>query len=143
MKSIVFYELNVKSSLRERRKLKKFLLTLFNLEKVEIERVQVIFCRDGYLLSLNKTFLNHAYYTDTLTFLLSEKTKAIIAEVYISIPRVKANAKSFNISYKSELLRVIIHSCLHLCGYEDNHKSKKRNMKKKQEYYLKKLICFT
>ena len=105
-------------------------------EKKSVERVDVIFCNDEFLLSLNKRFLDHHYNTDTLSFLLSVIKQPISGELYLSIDRIRDNAKSLNIPYQTELLRVIIHSCLHLCGYDDKSRSARIKMEKLQESYL-------
>ncbi|MEO5782718.1 MAG: rRNA maturation RNase YbeY [Ginsengibacter sp.] len=136
MDKIYFHELNIKSSLLHRNVLKKFLLTIFKKERKRVNRVDIIFCTDKYLLSLNKSFLNHAYNTDTLSFLLSDDKLPIIGELYISIQRIKFNSRDLNIKYKNELLRVIIHSCLHLCGYKDAPKTSAKEMEARQEKYL-------
>lgn len=137
---IRFHEINIKSRLRQRRGLKKFLLTIFKKESILIKSVDVIFCTDEYLLSINKEFLNHDYYTDTLSFILSNSGNPIVGDIYISIDRIIANAKSLNFSYQNELYRVIIHSCLHLCGYLDNPKYAAVKMEILQEKYLKMYI---
>ena len=137
---IYFHELNIKSSLLHRSDLKTFLLAVFKKEKKRVERVDIIFCRDEYLLSLNKSFLNHNYNTDTLSFLLSEARQSINGELYLSIDRIRINAKDLNIPYQNELHRVIIHSCLHLCGYEDRPKTSALKMEERQEKYLNQWI---
>ena len=58
------------------------------------------------------------------------------AEVYISIDRVRDNAKLLKNPYKEELHRVIFHGALHLCGYNDKTKKDKLVMKLKEEEYL-------
>ncbi len=84
-----------------------------------MESLDIIFCDDTYLLELNSEFLKHDYYTDILSFRLSSIGKPLIAEIYISIDRVRDNAKNLNSSFKSELHRVIFHGVLHFCGYKD------------------------
>ena len=71
-----------------------------------------------------------------MTFVLEENPLA--GECYISVDRVKENAKDLRINYQTELIRIILHSCLHLCGYSDSSKSNKVQMEKIQEKYLKK-----
>ncbi|MFM9635026.1 rRNA maturation RNase YbeY, partial [Streptomyces galilaeus] len=78
--------------------------------------IHYIFCSDAYLLAINQQFLNHDYYTDIISFDLSVSDK-ISAEIYISLERIKDNAQKMGVPYKKELLRVIIHGALHLCGY--------------------------
>ena len=137
MNRIRFHELNTRSNLSERRALKEFLRNLFYSEGYKVNTVDIIFCTDKYLLNLNKRHLKHDYYTDTLTFLISNQP-GIIGEIYISSPRVRINAKSYNCSYQEELCRVIIHGCLHLCGYKDHPKAAFYKMETIQENYLDK-----
>ena len=78
-----------------------------------------IFCSDKYLLEINQQFLKHDYYTDIITFDLSETPKQVIAEVYISVDRVKDNARALGVSVKKELHRVIFHGALHLLVFHE------------------------
>ena len=116
--------------------LKKFLISIFHNEGIRFKKISYIFCNDSFLLSLNQQFLNHDTLTDILTFTLSEDTKPIVSEIYISIERVKENARSLKIDYLNELNRVIVHGILHLCGYADKSQKKKREMRKREDYYL-------
>ena len=88
-------------------------------------------------MEINRQFLTHDFYTDIITFDLSE-TDVIQAEIYISIDRVKDNALQLGVSFKSELHRVIFHGVLHLCGYKDKIKVEKEEMRKKEEFFLAK-----
>jgi rRNA maturation RNase YbeY len=124
-----------KMHLAERRKLKAFLPILFKKEGKSIESLIYVFCSDKYLLKINQTFLKHNYYTDTLTFDFS-KSREIEGEIYISVDRVRQNAKEFKININLEFLRVIFHGALHLCGYADKTKLQKQKMRKKENEYL-------
>ncbi|HEY8688663.1 MAG TPA: rRNA maturation RNase YbeY [Chitinophagaceae bacterium] len=134
--NIFFHEINIRSSLLHKKDLKKFLLSIFKKEGIEVKEIDIIFCTDEYLLSLNIGFLNHNYYTDTLSFILSNPEDPVIGDIYISIDRIRSNARDFKISYQNELCRVIIHSCLHLCGYSDKPKKASIKMEALQEIYL-------
>lgn len=79
--------------------------------------------------------MKHDFYTDILTFNLSDSER-VIGEIYISTERIKENAKLFNTSVKKELLRVIFHGALHLCGYNDSNKREKKIMVSKEDQYL-------
>lgn len=116
--------------------LKKFILSLFNKEKKTIGELNIIFCNDEYLLSLNRQFLNHNYYTDILSFPLSEVNQPLIAEIYISIDRVRENAKAAHSSFKEELHRVIFHGVLHFCGYKDKSSRDIKTMRLMEDKYL-------
>lgn len=122
--------------LRDRARLKNFIPELFTKEKKQLNELQYIFCSDDYLLKINKQYLNHDYYTDIITFDLSEPGTPINAEIYISVDRVRDNARSFGTSLKKELHRVIFHGALHLCGYRDKTSQEEKGMRKMEEQYL-------
>ena len=77
-----------------------------------------IFCDDDYILRTNRQFLQHDYYTDIITFDYTKRNR-IGGDMVISLDTVRSNADLFSKSYSSELLRVIIHGVLHLCGVND------------------------
>lgn len=116
--------------------IKDFIEQLIKKEGVGLSEINYIFCSDEFLLKINRDFLQHDYYTDIITFGLSEKNQPIEAEIYISIDRVKDNAKSLENSYQQEMLRVIFHGALHLCGYKDKTKSEISTMRAKEDQYL-------
>lgn len=97
--------------------------------------INYVFCSDSYLLKLNQQFLSHTTYTDIITFDYSSG-KTISGEIYISLDRVKENAIRFKASLQNELLRVMIHGVLHLCGYVDKKGAEKAIMRKKEEACL-------
>jgi len=136
MRSVNFFWEDVKPALKQRKKLKGFLNELFKKEKRTLQSINYIFCSDLYLLEINKRFLNHNFYTDTITFNYSEDKGVIIGEVYISSDRVKENAKNLNLTNNEELHRVIFHGALHLCGYKDKSPANKKEMVKAENNYL-------
>ena len=121
---------------RGKKGLKDFLAVMFSREKKRPGTIQYIFCSDEYLLEMNRNFLQHDYYTDIITFDLGNPEQ-VDAEIYISIDRVKDNASGFDQPFKRELLRVIFHGALHLCGYADKTKSEITLMRLKENEYLK------
>ena len=88
-------------------------------------------------MEINKDFLNHDFYTDIVTFNLAERNYPVQGEIYISIDRVKDNAKLLNEPYYKELHRVIFHGALHLCGFKDHSTGEKIEMRKKEDAWLK------
>lgn len=125
-----------KSRLSDRTRLKIFIEKIFRKEDTVLRELNYVFCSDRELLKINRDFLNHNYYTDILTFNLSPGEKSIQAEIYISIERVRDNAKNLNQSFKRELHRVIFHGVLHLCGYSDKTAMAEQSMRKKEDFYL-------
>ena len=117
--SVTFHQL-IKTNLPNRKQFKSFIPTIFSKEGKSLESLTIIFCSDEFLLEMNKQHLNHDFYTDIITFDLSESKKSpIIGELYISVDRVKENAFTNSVTISNELTRVIFHGVLHLCGYKD------------------------
>lgn len=133
---VKFFFLTPTPSLKNRKELKSFLVSLFNNEKKKLQSLNYVFTDDNDLFEINKKYLNHNSLTDIITFDLSEKGEPITAEIYISVERVKENAFSHQASFKNELHRVIFHGALHLCGYNDKASSQVNKMRKKENKYL-------
>ncbi len=104
-------------------------------EKKKLTSLSYVFCSDRRLLEINRQHLNHDYYTDIITFDLSEDS-SIEGEIYISLDRVVENAASFQVAPELELCRVHVHGLLHLIGYDDHSKSDKQIMRDKEDTYL-------
>ncbi len=136
---VYFFYQGVKPGLQDRTKLKKFIELVFKKEGKRLLSINYIFCTDEALLEINKQFLKHDFYTDIITFDLSEFDE-ITAEIYISVDRVRDNTKTLGVSFKSEIHRVILHGALHLCGYGDKTKVQKVEMREKENYYLNKYM---
>ena len=123
--------------LRNKVLLKKFLIKTSKQYKRPIDSLNIIFCDDPYLISINRQFLNHDFYTDIITFDLSaDSSEPIQAEMYISIQRVKENANFLNIPFTKELHRVIFHGLLHLLGYRDKLKKDQLTMRSMEDKLL-------
>lgn len=116
------------------RKVKQWILKITDQHQRAAGDINIIFCDDEYLREMNVKFLKHNYYTDILSFPLG--TEFIEGELYISIDRVKDNARKFKIDYEWELLRVIIHGILHFLGYKDKTTAEKKEIRNKEEEAL-------
>ena len=84
----------------------------------KVGNLNYIFCNDDRILEVNKEFLGHDYYTDIITFDYSEPG-LVSGDMFISLETVETNSFKFHTSYDKELMRVIIHGVLHLCGIND------------------------
>lgn len=136
---VCFFFKNTKFCLTKRFLLKEFVQYVFKNEGKKLESINYIFCTDNALLGINQKYLKHDFYTDVITFDLSNEDK-IFAEIYISIDRVRENAKNLGVSFSSEIHRIILHGVLHLCGYKDKTKSEKDKIRSKEDFYLNKYI---
>ncbi|HXB40246.1 MAG TPA: rRNA maturation RNase YbeY [Bacteroidia bacterium] len=105
-------------------------------EKRKIKTLAYTFCSDEELWQMNKQYLSHDTYTDIITFDYSEES-AISGEIYISVQRVIENAEKLKITFQEELLRVMAHGILHLCGYKDKNPIQQKQMRRAEERALK------
>lgn len=135
--AIFFNNADKATSLRYRTKLKAFINKQCLKEGIHIETLQYVFCSDEFVLDINKRYLNHNFYTDIISFDLSEQKGQLIGDIYISIDRVKENAKIVGSLYTHELLRVIFHGALHFCGYKDKKPADQKMMRSMEDKWLK------
>lgn len=134
---VCFFYQDVKPGLSDRTRLKQFIESIFRKEGRKLESLNYIFCTDAALLDINRQFLNHDFYTDIITFDLTDAA-GIRGEIYISTDRVRENARSLQVPVKEELLRVVFHGVLHLCGYKDKKPAEIKTMREKENLYLQK-----
>ncbi|MGE4288240.1 MAG: rRNA maturation RNase YbeY [Salinivirgaceae bacterium] len=99
--------------------------------------ITIVFCSDAYLLTMNKLYLNHDYFTDIITFDYSDGN-IISGDLFISIETVLDNSKKFEVTFEQELLRVVIHGVLHLLGFNDKLEGEQKMMREKEDHYLNK-----
>lgn len=98
--------------------------------------INYIFCSDEYLHEINTRYLDHDTYTDIITFPMEITETSIQSDIFISIERIRENAKLYSKSFVNELSRVIIHGVLHLVGFDDKAIEDKQLMREKEDYYL-------
>lgn len=98
--------------------------------------INYIFCDDDYLLNLNNDFLNHDTLTDIITFNYN-MGKQVNSDIYISTERVRDNAQDFDVSFETELRRVMCHGVLHLCGFNDKTDEEQALMTEKENEKMK------
>ena len=94
-----------------------------------------IFCNDEEILRVNRQFLNHDYFTDIITF-DSCMGRLLRGDLFISLDTVASNARTIGVSYDRELLRVIIHGVLHLCGINDKGPGEREIMEQNEDRAL-------
>jgi len=97
----------------------------------------IIFCSDDYLLEMNRSWLGHDYQTDIITFDNSDLPHATVSgDLFISVDTVWRNAAEYSADPREEMLRVIIHGVLHLCGYGDKTPDEALLMRRKEDFYI-------
>lgn len=121
--------------MKDRRQIKEWLKKVAQLHQCRLGNLSFIFVDDEQLLLMNKQYLQHDYYTDIITFDYSEPP-SISGDLFISVDRVKDNAVSFGVDFKTELHRVMVHGVLHLIGFSDKGKKAELIMRKQEEEAL-------
>jgi len=135
MKAKIEFEYQVDPFEFNARKVSQWIIKVIQQYDKKAKTISIVFCDDAFLLELNKKYLQHDYYTDIISFPLS--ADPIAGELYISIDRVKENAKKFKVDDSIELLRVIIHGILHFIGFKDKSAVDKSAMTDAEEQALK------
>ena len=133
-KAINYFIEDVDFQIQNEAEITKWVKQTLEQEKHHWTTLNFIFCSDEYLHKINLNYLNHDTYTDIITFPYS--TDPIEGDIFISIERVKDNAKKFAVSFDRELHRVVIHGVLHLMGYDDKNPEDKKQMTLKENQYL-------
>ncbi|MCW5907558.1 MAG: rRNA maturation RNase YbeY [Chitinophagales bacterium] len=149
---VTFHLADVKFSLKHKKELKAFILKRLGSFTPSNINLSFVFCSDEYLLNINRQFLNHDYYTDIITFPLSEQSNTLEGEIYISIHRVKENSAKYSKPahrsslivhpFEKELHRVLFHGILHLLGYKDKTPAQKAKMRTAEDQWLKAFAQF-
>lgn len=108
-------------------------------EQYELGDICLVFCSDLELLEMNKTYLQHDYFTDILTFDYCFDS-VVSGDLFISIDRIIDNAILLEEAYFKELKRVCVHGVLHLCGYKDKTEAESKIMRDREEHYIAKFV---
>lgn len=139
MPSIHFFKEDCSIDLRKLQSNKKWIAQVAASHQFLISELNYIFCSDEYLYQMNMDYLSHDTYTDIITFDLREEetgSKSIEGDVFISIERVKENAKHHKVDFFQELSRVMAHGILHLIGFQDKSESDKKEMRTAEDEAL-------
>src|ERR1700751_5875575 len=132
----VHFYFTVKVKIPAKTALKLWVEKIVVSEKRKLKDLAYNFCSDEELFQKNKQFLNHSTYTDIITFDYSDEN-FLTGEIYISADRVKENAEKFKISFEDELVRVMAHGVLHLCGYKDKSPLQQKQMRAAEDRAIK------
>ncbi|MCH7534922.1 MAG: rRNA maturation RNase YbeY [Bacteroidetes bacterium] len=133
--TIFFHEENISFDLQNEEIIVKWISkSIKDFEKIPGD-INFIFTSDEALHKINHTYLDHDDFTDVITFDYSEGDE-ISGDIYISIDRVRENADNFDQSFENEIHRVMIHSILHLLGFDDKSDKDKTEMTRKEDFYL-------
>lgn len=138
---ITYHKEGTTFAIKGKRSLNKWISETISSESggsLRVGDISIILCSDEYLLSVNKQFLKHDYYTDIITFNYCEGDR-VSGDLFISVDSVRENAKTYGATFQEELHRVLIHGVLHLLGYDDHTDAEKVIMKERENLSLQRL----
>jgi rRNA maturation RNase YbeY len=135
LKIKIFYD-NIDFRVRGWRKIEKLVKKVISKENKISGDLNFIVTNDKTLKKINIKYLKHNFNTDVISFNY-ENQGNLSGEIYVSIDTVKRNAKNYKVSYRIELVRVMIHGVLHICGYEDQNNLEKEKMSELEDWWLR------
>jgi len=135
--AIHFFSEEIPYTLKEKLNRKRWLTKIATNAGFKIKELNYVFCSDEYLYQMNRDYLKHGTYTDIITFDNSEKKNDIEGDIFVSIDRVRENAKTHTQEVETEMNRVLAHGLLHLMGYKDKTQEEAALMRLKEEESIK------
>ncbi len=104
-------------------------------------QINLVFTTDRKMRALNREFRSLDKSTDVLSFNLDSPREpgAVFGEIYISVPRARAQARAYDGRLWGEYLRLFCHGLLHLFGYDHVDARGRARMEKQQDRYLQSL----
>lgn len=135
---MISFNFETEFQLQDQEQISQWISSVIHSENYKEGDINYVFCNDAYLHKLNIEFLNHDTLTDIISFDYSIG-KELHGDIFISIERVEENASDFDNLFEKELQRVIIHGILHYCGFKDKTDDDKKQMRAKEDFYLKQL----
>jgi rRNA maturation RNase YbeY len=134
--AIHFFKENISFRFQKKDEIIRWLTSILKKDNHHALNINIIFCNDKYLRSINKKYLQHDYNTDILTFDNTTVAKKTEGDIFISIDTVKKNSKRYSVSFDDELHRVMAHGILHLLGYKDSSAKEKMKMRQLENFWL-------
>ena len=133
-----YYNDSTTYRLREKRKIAAWLKCVADGEGYTLGDVTYIFCSSEVHRKMNIDFIGHDYFTDIITFDYSDRkgTRVVSGDIFIDVETVADNAHIYGATAREEMLRVVVHGVLHLCGQKDKSPRAEKQMHRKEDKYL-------
>jgi rRNA maturation RNase YbeY len=115
-----------------------WLRTVAKSEGYTLGDVTYIFCSSAVHRQMNIDYIGHDYFTDVITFDYSDlKGEGYVSgDIFIDVETVADNARIYGSTARQEMLRVVVHGLLHLCGQKDKTPRAEKQMHRKEDKYL-------
>lgn len=118
------------------RSIKSAVIKVAEGENASISSLFLNFVEKKEIKKINNKYLNHDYFTDIITFPYEINKSSVQGEIFMCLDVIKENSSFYNVSYKNEFERVLVHGCLHLTGYNDKTRKQKELIRARENFYL-------
>ena len=136
---IRYYNDSINYRLRDKRRIARWVEAIAEAEGFVAGDINYIFCSSEVHRKMNIDFVGHDYFTDIITFDYSELEEGVVSgDIFIDVETVADNARIYGVTAREEMLRVVVHGVLHLCGQKDKTPRAEKQMHKKEDKYLAK-----
>ena len=135
---MISFQTRSKYKLANRTKIKAWLNSIIKEEGAKTGTITYLLIDDKEMAVYNQQFLQHNTLTDVITFENKDGNK-ISGDIVISTERIYENAEKYKVVFTEELYRVMAHGLLHLLGYNDKSNKEAKEIREKENYYLKKI----
>ena len=117
-------------------------------EEVQSAEISIAVVDDPTIRRLNRSYLQHDYATDVISFLLDGpesrqgdpaprgRGKILSGEVIVSAEMAQSRAEEFGWHAEKELCLYLVHGLLHLCGYDDQTAAELSLMRQREQLVL-------
>jgi probable rRNA maturation factor len=110
----------------------------------------ILFVGDQRMQGLNRRYRGKDRTTDVLAFAIREATTVphvsyfppnMLGDVVISAPTAWRQAKEARQSFDEEIVRLLVHGILHLCGYDHERSEKEARRMYRRERMILRLLA--
>ncbi len=141
----IFYQTDVPKHLRRTGLLRAACARALKNFRQENAEVNVIFVDKKEILRVNKTFLDHHYVTDVISFNHPRPPfdcgePWAFGDVYVCYPVARENAPKFKHTFLQEMMMYAVHGCLHLAGMDDHAPQDRAEMDRRAEKIIAQTI---
>ena len=128
---MIIFKINNERNIKYKKAIKKSIIETCKILKIKKATLSVSLINDKKMKILNKKYLKKDKTTDVLSFLIDKKN--MLGDIYISGSTAIKNAEKLNHPYIEELSFLVIHSILHLTGYNHKKIEERKKMEKKEQ----------
>jgi probable rRNA maturation factor len=133
---IEFISEDIEFELKNPNQVSEWITNIIESHDHELVNLTYVFCSDDYLHEINVEYLDHDTLTDIITFDNADEEGIVEGDIFVSIDRVRDNAKDLGTTFDDELHRVLIHGVLHLLGFKDKTEEQEALMRKQEDSSL-------